>query len=33
MSSKLRQTTAELYSANNELDDDLLAKLNKLLNK
>lgn len=27
MSSKLRQTTAELYSANNELDDDLLAKV------
>lgn len=27
MSSKLRKTTAELYSANNELDDDLLAKV------
>lgn len=27
ISSKLRQTTAELYSANNELDDDLLAKV------
>ena len=27
MSSKLSPTTAELYSANNELDDDLLAKV------
>lgn len=27
MSSKLRQTTAELYSANNELDNELLAKV------
>ena len=27
ISSKLRQTTAELYSANNELTDDLLAKV------
>lgn len=27
LSSKLRQTTAELYSANNELNDELLAKV------
>lgn len=27
ISSKLRQTTAELYSANNELNDELLAKV------
>lgn len=29
MSSKLRQTTTELYSANNDLTDDLLAKVEK----